>query len=107
MLRFLKACKKKNLTEINLLIALFPFMSLSVAKKLPQKYPSFASGKSLQFQVSEKENRMLKQLLTSTRDELQNATQHLNMLSAEFGNMKCLQDEYTGLLFLFYYRSKQ
>ncbi|KAL4149414.1 hypothetical protein QTP88_003367 [Uroleucon formosanum] len=46
-------------------------------------------------EVSEKENRMLKQLLTSTRDELQNATQHLNTLSAEFGNMKCLQDEYT------------
>jgi len=45
---------------------------------------------------------MLKQLLTSTRDELQNATQHLNTLSAEFGNMKCLQDEYTGL-----YRSEQ
>lgn len=78
-------------------------MSLSV---LPQKYPGFTSDKSLQFQVSEKENRMLKQLLTSTRDELQNATQHLNTLSAEFGNMKCLQDEYTGLLFLLYYRSK-
>ncbi|CAI6368037.1 unnamed protein product [Macrosiphum euphorbiae] len=46
-------------------------------------------------EVSEKENRMLKQLLTSTRDELQNATQHLNTLTAEFGNMKCLQDEYT------------
>ncbi|XP_060838928.1 centrosomal protein of 290 kDa-like isoform X2 [Rhopalosiphum padi] len=46
-------------------------------------------------EVSEKENRMLKQLLTSTRDELKNATQHLNTLSAEFGNMKCLQDEYT------------
>ncbi|XP_022173371.1 centrosomal protein of 290 kDa-like isoform X2 [Myzus persicae] len=46
-------------------------------------------------EISEKENRMLKQLLTSTRDELQNATQHLNTLSAEFGNMKCLQDEYT------------
>lgn len=103
MLRFLKACKKKKLTEINLLIALFPFISFSV---LPQKYPGFTSKKSLQFQVSEKENRMLKQLLTSTRDELQNATQHLNTLSAEFGNMKCLQDEYTGLLFLLYYRSK-
>ncbi|XP_027846641.2 centrosomal protein of 290 kDa [Aphis gossypii] len=46
-------------------------------------------------EISEKENRMLKQLLTSTRDELKNATQHLNTLSAEFGNMKCLQDEYT------------
>lgn len=49
---------------------------------------------------------MLKQLLTSTRDELKNATQHLNTLSAEFGNMKCLQDEYTGLLFSLYCRNK-
>lgn len=39
---------------------------------------------------------MLKQLLTNTRDELQNATVHLNTLSAEFGNIKCLQDEYIG-----------
>jgi len=45
-------------------------------------------------------------LLTSTRDELQNATQHLNTLSAEFGNMKCLQDEYTGLLFLLFCHNK-
>lgn len=36
-------------------------------------------------------------MLTNTRDELQNATVHLNSLSAEFGNMKCLQDEYTGI----------
>lgn len=35
-------------------------------------------------------------MLTNTRDELRNATVHLNTLSAEFGNMKCLQDEYTG-----------
>jgi len=49
---------------------------------------------------------MLKQLLTSTRDELKNATQHLNTLSAEFGNMKCLQDEYTGILFLLYCHNK-
>lgn len=44
---------------------------------------------------------MLKQLLTCTKTELQNATVHLNTLSAEFGNMKCLQDEYLGnFLFL-------
>lgn len=35
-------------------------------------------------------------MLTNTRDELQNATVHLNSLSAEFGNIKCLQDEYIG-----------
>jgi len=46
--------------------------------------------------MSEKENKMLKQMLTNTRDELQNATVHLNSLSAEFGNIKCLQDEYIG-----------
>lgn len=39
---------------------------------------------------------MLKQMLTNTKDELHNATAHLNTLSAEFGNIKCLQDEYIG-----------
>lgn len=42
---------------------------------------------------------MLKQLLANTRDELQNATVHLNTLSAEFGNMKCLQNEYIGCFY--------
>lgn len=46
--------------------------------------------------MSEKENKMLKQMLINTKDELQNATVHLNSLSAEFGNIKCLQDEYIG-----------
>lgn len=39
---------------------------------------------------------MLKQMLANTRDELHNATSHLNTLSSEFGNIKCLQDEYIG-----------
>lgn len=41
---------------------------------------------------------MLKQMLSNTRDELHNATVHINTLSAEFGNIKCLQDEYIGIL---------
>jgi len=39
-------------------------------------------------------------MLSNTKDELQNATVHLNTISAEFGNIKCLQDEYTGIFFL-------
>ncbi|XP_025411308.1 myosin-8-like isoform X3 [Sipha flava] len=46
-------------------------------------------------EASEKDNKMLRQMLTNTRDELRDATVQLNTLSAEFGNMKCLQDEYT------------
>lgn len=46
---------------------------------------------------------MLKQMLANTRDELQTATVHLNSLSAEFGNMKCLQDEYTGKFLRIYF----
>lgn len=49
--------------------------------------------------MSEKDNIILKQMLTSTRDELQNATIHLNTLTAEFGNIKCLQDEYIGIYY--------
>ncbi|XP_050436659.1 centrosomal protein of 290 kDa isoform X2 [Adelges cooleyi] len=45
-------------------------------------------------EVSEKENKMIKQMLASTRDELRNATVHINTLSSEYGNIKCLQDEY-------------
>lgn len=39
-------------------------------------------------------------MLSNTRDELQNATVHLNTLTAELGNIKCLQDEYTGIFLI-------
>ncbi|XP_050520658.1 centrosomal protein of 290 kDa isoform X2 [Daktulosphaira vitifoliae] len=46
-------------------------------------------------EISENENKILKKSLTTTRDELQNATVYINTISAEYRNLKCLQDEYT------------